>query len=85
MSRKTYLVWKDESEREDARKVVAFDAEHAAQIFGEQTDTDSAEYWIVKGGTQRVFVALDEPDSVATLFEVTAEAIPTYYAHKVQP
>lgn len=85
MSKKTYLVWKDENDREDARKIEAFDAEDAAEIFGGDSDRDSAEYRIVSGGEERVWVVLDEPGAEPELFEVTGESVPTYYASRVQP
>ena len=82
---KTYLVWREDSEREDAKRVKASYPEQAARTWAEWADGWSADYTIVGGQEERVFVALDADGSEPEMFEVRGESMPVYYARSVSP
>ena len=82
---KTYLVWREDSEREDAKRVKASYPEQAARTWAEWADGWSADYTIVGGQEERVFVALDANGSEPEMFEVRGESMPVYYARSVSP
>lgn len=82
---KTYLVWREESEREDAKCVKANYSEQAARIWAEWADSWSADYIIVGGQDEVVFVALAADGSEPEMFEVRGESMPVYYARAVSP
>ena len=79
---KEYLVWQEGDERESARVFVAFDHEDAAKDWAE--NYDSGDYTIIEGSEERVYVALNEPDSVAELYLVYGEVLPEYYARLIE-
>ena len=80
-----YLVWREESEREDAKRVKANYSEQAVRNWAEWADSWSADYSIVGGQQERVFVALDADGSEPELFEVSGESMPVYSAQLVSP
>lgn len=82
---KTYLVWREESEREDAKRVKANYSEQAVRAWAEWADSWSADYTIVGGQEERVFVALDTDGSAPEIFEVRGESMPVYFARAVSP
>ena len=82
---KTYLVWREESNREDAKRVKADYPEQAATTWAEWADSWGADYTIVGGQEERVFVALDEDGSEPEKFEVHGESMPFYRAKLVSP
>ena len=57
----------------------AVDAEHAAEIWAEDEDDNSAEYSIVSGKYEPVVFVRDQ-DGVVTKFKVTGESVPRYNA-----
>jgi len=73
-----FWAWDPENqEPADARLLEAVDAEHAAELFAERDDYESAEFGYANdGGRVRV---RDENGAVQT-FSITAEARPTYTA-----
>ncbi len=84
--KKKFLVWSPESGEtiEDAEEFAAVDAQDAAEEWAEYDDVQSAEYSIVKGHEATVHVSAG-PGMEVEVFTVTGEALPTYYAHKVEP
>ena len=82
---KVYLVWREESEREDAKRVKANYSEQAVRTWAEWADSWSADYTIVGGQEERVFVALDADGSEPEMFEVRGESMPVYFARSVSP
>ena len=79
---KVYLVWREESERDDARRVKAFCPEQAAKTWAQWYDSWGADYSIVGGQNERVFVALDADGSEPELFEVRGELCAEYLAER---
>ena len=82
---KTYVVWREDEEREDGRKIMADYPEQAACKWAEKDDALSADYAIVGGASTLVFVAPEDSSSEPELFEVRGEAVPLYYARNVMP
>ena len=82
---KVYLVWREESEREDAKRVKANYSEQAVRTWAEWADSWSSDYTIVGGQEERVFVALDADGSEPEMFEVRGESMPVYFARSVSP
>lgn len=82
---KIFLVWREESDRDDARSVKANYAEQAARNWAEWADCWGADYTIVGGQEERVFVALDEDGSEPEMFEVRGESMAVYFAKTVPP
>ena len=82
---KIYLVWREESDRDDAKRVKANYAEQAVKTWAEWADGWSSDYSIVGGNDERVFVALDGDESEPEMFEVRGEAMPVYFARSVSP
>jgi len=78
-----FQVWREEGNREDARRVEASCPEHAAKRWAEWVDSWGSDYTIVGGTPERVFVAPDEHGSEPELFEVHGESTPTYTANPV--
>ena len=78
-----WLVWRPENgdEEDDARRVMASDAEQAAEDYAERDDSDSAEYGIVGGSPATVCVRAEAGGEVET-FVVSGEAVPHYSARK---
>lgn len=75
---KTYLVWREDEDREDAKKVKAYYTTEAAENWAQWSDSWSADYTIVRGDPARVFVALDEDGSepeFRTILVLIASAI----------
>jgi hypothetical protein len=64
-------------------EVRAHDAEEAAREFCEQYDSDG-DYSIIQRGSAEVEVRKPGEDGV-TIFDVSAESVPTYYAHARRP
>ena len=85
MMEKVYLVWREESDRDDARRVKASYPEQAAKAWAQWADSWSADYSIVGGQNERVFVALDADGSEPEMFDVGGESMPVYYASAVSP
>ena len=80
-----YLVWPTDESRDEATRISAVDAQEAVEKWAEWSDTDSAEYDIIRSGDlTEVYVALDEPGSVEELFNVWGEGVPVYTASKVR-
>jgi hypothetical protein len=82
---KIYLVWREESERDDAKRVKANYPEQAASTWAEWADNWGADYTIVGGQNENVFVALDECGSEPEMFDVRGEQTAVYYARSVLP
>ena len=80
-----YLVWREDSERDDAKRVTANYPEQAAREWAEWADSWGADYTIVGGQAERVFVALYEDGSEPEMFEVSGESMPAYSAKAVTP
>jgi len=78
-----YQVWREEDSSENARRVKATSAEHAATRWAEWIDSWGADYSIVGGQSARIFVALDEHGAEPELFEVYGESTPIYTANPV--
>lgn len=79
-----YLVWcpeQDETQR-DARKIDAFDSEHAAQMWADREDSDSADYAICAGRWEPV-VYVRAPDGEVTMWRVCGETVPSYSSEQV--
>jgi hypothetical protein len=77
---KQFIVWREEGERGDGKKIVAYYPQEAAEKWAAWSDSWYADYTIVHGQEERVFVALDEEDSTPELFEVSGEPCPVYHA-----
>jgi len=77
-----YIVWPEDSEREDGRAFEAEDHDEAARAWAEWEDWFSAEYIIARGNELKVFVALDDPDSTPQVFWVSGEEAITYHARR---
>jgi hypothetical protein len=77
---KQYLVWREGSDRGDGKTIVAYYPQEAAEKWAAWSDSWYADYTIVHGQEERVFVALDEEGSTAELFEVSGEPCPVYHA-----
>ena len=75
-----YIVWREDSEREDGKRIPANYEQEAAQKWAAWNDAWSADYTIVGGQEARVFVALDEEGSKPMLFEVRGDSCPVYHA-----
>lgn len=82
---KTYLVWREESNREDAKRVRADYPEQAVTMWAQWADSWGADYTIVGGQEERVFVSLDDAGSDPEMFEVYGESMPVYRAMAVTP
>lgn len=80
---KQFLVWREHEERGDAKKIEAYYEREAAEKWAEWQDSWYADYTIVNGTEERVFVALDEDGSTPMLFEVSGEPRPVYNARTV--
>lgn len=78
-----YLVWEAKYGRDNAYRVKAFDAEHAAKSWAERYDSDG-NHSIVGGAEVVVFVALDQDGSTPERFEVSGEVNPVYYARSLK-
>lgn len=78
-----YLVWREEANREDGKRVKASCPEMAAKVWAEWADSWGSDYSIVNGTEQRVCVALDEEDSEPEMFDVSGESMPVYHARAV--
>lgn len=78
-----YLVWEAEYGRDNAYKVEAFDAKHAARRWAERYDSDG-DYSVVGGAEVVVFVALDQDGSTPERFVVSGEVNPVYYARSLK-
>lgn len=79
-------VWCNEhgDERGDYRPVRASDAEEAAKRWASMTDYESADYTIVSGEEETVFVAPhDDETTPPKKYLVTGESIPQYYAREI--
>ena len=61
--------------------VYARDAEHAAEVYGEESDVHSADYSIIGGEDDRIRIT--DPDGVVTEWRVSGETIPSYTASRV--
>lgn len=81
----TYLVWLEDSERADAKCVKADYPEQAVMDWAEWADAWGADYTIVGGQKERVFVALDADGSEPEMFDVRGESMPVYFATSVSP
>lgn len=82
---KIYLVWREDSDRDDAKRVKGSYPEQAARNWAEWADAWGADYTIVGGQAEQVFVALDEDGSESEMFEVSGETMPVYCARSVTP
>lgn len=80
---KIYLVWREDEKRDDAKSVKADYPEQAAKLWAALVDTTYADYAIVGGQEERVFVALDADGSEPEMFEVRGESMPVYFARAV--
>jgi hypothetical protein len=80
-----YLVWREDADREDGKRIEANYEREAARKWAEWDDAWSADYLIVGGQDARVFVALDEDGSKPMLFEVRGEPQPVYFATLLDP
>ncbi len=80
---KNYLVWREDEERDDAKPVKADYPEQAAKRWAAWTDTSNADYSIIGGQEERVFVALDAEGSEPEMFAVSGESMPVYFAKAV--
>ena len=80
-----YLVWCHDQtdDPEDGVTIEASDPVAAAELWAEQDDRESAEYWIV-GGNEADVTVKDTNDGTETRFIVTGEDIPSYSAKKSQ-
>lgn len=65
---------------EDWIEVRAQDAEEAAREFCERYDCEG-EYSIIRRGSAEVEIRKPGEDTI-TIFDVSAESVPTYYAHE---
>jgi len=79
-----WLVWDPDAGEtiDDARTVRGFDASDAAENWAERSDSDSAEYAIVRGSPATVLVrsAADEAAPIEK-YEVHGESAPSYNAY----
>lgn len=82
---KTYVVWREDEEREDGRKIMADYPEQAACKWAEKDDAWSADYAIVGGDIARVLVAPEDGSSEPKFLEVYGESVPSYFARNVKP
>ncbi len=63
------------------QKVYAYDEKEAAEKFAEEYDRD--EHDLMNGGDMEVWIR--KPGEIEIFkFNCTGEAIPTYYAHKIE-
>jgi len=76
----TYLIWCPElgSTSDDGNNVTGYSAEDAAETWAQREDSESADYWIVKGEGTTVIVR--SPDGTEQSFYVTGEQAINYYA-----
>lgn len=77
---KQFIVWREDSEREDGKRIEANYEREAVHKWAEWYDAYYAEYLIVGGQEARVFVALDEDGAETLHFEVRGEPQPVYCA-----
>ena len=79
-----YIVWCEDlgHEEEDGGKVDAFDHESAAKVWAEARDRRTADYDIANGGGT-ILTVKEIATGVIEQYEVSAEAVPHYYAAKV--
>lgn len=77
---KKFLVWREDDERGDAMKIEALYEKHAATKWAEITDSKYADYTIVGGQEERVFVAEYKEGSTPILSTAYGETIPVYGA-----
>lgn len=80
---KNYLIWREDSSRDDAKRVMADYPELAVTTWAKWADAWGADYTIVGGQEERVFVTLDEDGSEPEMFEVNGESMPVYRAKSV--
>lgn len=80
-----YYVWKPDqgSCEEFSKRIVAVDAERAAERWAEWDDVESAEYDIVSGNEAEVCVKNAKTGEVRT-FIVSGESVPIYTAIEKQ-
>ena len=69
-----------EEDRDDDWEIYAHNAQSAATKWADQWDQD--EHQIVAGGEEKVVVIAQ--DGGETIFNVTGEAIPQYYAREIR-
>ena len=80
---KEFLVWQEGDEREDATVVEAYNHADAVEEWADEYDAYDDDYTIVEGSPEKVYVALNEPDSEAELYEVSGEAVRQYSAYLI--
>ena len=80
---KSYLVWNSADTIEDARTIEAVDYDEAAELWADNTDTDSGEYPIAGGGNiVRVAVQqVGDPSKTIVYFKVEGEFSASYWAY----
>ena len=79
-----YIVWLEDSDRENGKLVEANYEREAAQNWAEWYDAWGADYLIMGGQAARVFVTLDKEGSEPMLFEVRGESQPVYFARMAE-
>ncbi len=83
-----FQVWKEESYKEEAVTIYAYDKEDAAKKFAREYDAGCGEYpfatlggvVVVRQGTKTMRDEHDKPER----FLVEGEAVPRYYASKLR-
>lgn len=73
-----FLIWKEDCNFEEAKKIAACDEEEAAELWAKKTDFKHGDYPIANGHSQRVYVAKESKVEEKKLFEVIGYPVPTY-------
>lgn len=81
---KEYLVWQEGDDREDATVIETFNHLFAAEEWADDYDAYDDDCTIAQGEQKRVYVALNEPNSVAELYEVSGEFVRQYNAYLIE-
>ena len=72
-----YCVWRASDDASSARLIAAASPEHAVRMWAEWADSHSADYSIVRGEEEHVYVQVS--DEEPQRFVVTGESVPVYY------
>jgi hypothetical protein len=78
MQMNKYLIWKEESNFDEAVEIEAPGKVEAAEIWAKNYDSNNSEFYIANGNTVRVYVAEKDKMDDKGLFDVFGYPVPTY-------
>ena len=80
---KNYLIWKEDTDISEAKKIFAFEDQQAVENWAEKSDKRNTDYSIANGNAQRVYVAEEGKEQECKLFEVVGHVESVYCATEV--